>query len=79
LFYHVTKGVVHVYFAGLGSERCRVADKVLLVEHGSVGAEECCRLTIGLAHVEHLQKDFFIMDFHIKSAWPMRKTLNMSF
>ena len=31
-----------------------VADKVLLVEHGPVGAEEGGRLPVRLAHVEHL-------------------------
>ena len=31
-----------------------VAHKVLLVEHGPVGAQEGCGLTVGLAHVEGL-------------------------
>ncbi len=31
-----------------------IADKVLLVEHGAVGAEEAVEVAVGLAHVENL-------------------------
>jgi hypothetical protein len=32
-----------------------VTDKVLLVENGTVGAQKCIVVAIGLAHVEDLQ------------------------
>ena len=33
-----------------------VTDEVLLIEDGSVGAEECCGATVLLAHIERLQR-----------------------
>ncbi len=34
-----------------------VADEVLLVEDGAVGAQESVEVAVGLAHVEHLRRE----------------------
>ncbi len=69
----VLKGVAHAQVVP------PVADKVLLVEHGSVGAEERCRLTVGLTHVEHLQTDFFYHGQSHERCISMRKTRKIAF
>ena len=46
--------MVHQYYAN--SAHSPVTDEVLLIEDGSVGAEEGCGATVLLAHIEGLQR-----------------------